>query len=74
MERVERALKLLGSAEIRAVLKEGRDGGSDVVCGFCRMAYTLQPARLRALISEVESEKTRPFLELAERTKARLSG
>ncbi len=56
MERVERALKLLGSDEIRAVLEEGRAGGSDVVCGFCRMAYTLQPARLRALISEVETE------------------
>jgi molecular chaperone Hsp33 len=58
IERVEQALKLLGSAEIRAVLKEGRDGGSDVVCGFCRMAYTLHPKRLRALITEVETERT----------------
>jgi len=56
MERVERALKLLGLDEIRAVLEDRRDGSSDVICGFCRMAYTLQPARLRALISEVESE------------------
>jgi molecular chaperone Hsp33 len=56
MERVERALKLLGLDEIRAVLKDGRDGSSDVICGFCRMAYTLQPDRLRALITEVESE------------------
>ena len=56
MERVERALKLLGSDEIRAVLKDGREGSSDVICGFCRMAYTLHPARLRALLTEVESE------------------
>jgi len=60
MERVERALKLLGTEEIRAVLEDGRNDGSDVVCGFCRMAYTLQPARLRALITEVESEGARP--------------
>ena len=58
MERVERALKLLGSEEIRAVLEDRRDGSSDVICGFCRMAYTLQPARLRALITEVETEST----------------
>jgi len=57
MERVERALKLLGLEEIRAVLEDRRDGSSDVICGFCRMAYTLQPARLRALITEVESER-----------------
>jgi molecular chaperone Hsp33 len=56
MERVERALKLLGLEEIRAVLEDGSDGGSDVICGFCRMAYTLQPSRLKALISEVETE------------------
>jgi molecular chaperone Hsp33 len=56
MERVERALKLLGSDEIRAVLEDGREGRSDVICGFCRMAYTLHPARLRALLTEVESE------------------
>lgn len=56
MERVERALKLLGSKEIRAVLEEGCVDGSDVICGFCRMAYTLQPSRLRALITEVEAE------------------
>jgi len=58
MERVERALKLLGLEEIRAVLEDRRDGSSDVICGFCRMAYTLQPARLRALITEVETEST----------------
>ena len=56
MERVERALKLLGLEEMRAVLEERRDGSSDVICGFCRMAYTLHPERLRALITEVESE------------------
>jgi molecular chaperone Hsp33 len=56
MERVERALKLLGSDEIRAVLDGGHGEGSDVVCGFCRMAYTLNPTRLRALITEVETE------------------
>ena len=60
IERVERALKLLGSEEIRAVLEDGRDDGSDVICGFCRMAYTLQPSRLRALITEVEAESPRP--------------
>jgi molecular chaperone Hsp33 len=59
MERVERALKLLGADEIRAVLEEGGHGGSDVICGFCRMAYTLHPARLRELIAEVESERAR---------------
>jgi molecular chaperone Hsp33 len=58
MERVERALKLLGLKEIRAVLEDRRDGSSDVICGFCRMAYTLQPSRLRALITEVESESS----------------
>ena len=58
MERVERALKLLGPEEIRAVLEDRRDGSSDVICGFCRMAYTLQPARLRSLIAEVESESS----------------
>lgn len=60
MERVERALKLLGLDEIRAVLQDGRDDGSDVICGFCKMAYTLQPARLRALITEVEAENPSP--------------
>ena len=63
MERVERALKLLGSEEIRAVLEEGQVGGSDVICGFCRMAYTLQPARLRALITEVDAESPSPPLQ-----------
>ena len=58
MERVERALKLLGLKDIRAVLEDRRDGSSDVICGFCRMAYTLQPSRLRALITEVESESS----------------
>jgi len=58
MERVERALKLLGLEEIRAVLEDRRDGSSDVICGFCRMAYTLQPARLQALITEVEAESS----------------
>jgi molecular chaperone Hsp33 len=56
MERVEQALKLLGPNEIRAVLEDGHKDGSDVICGFCKMAYTLQPDRLRALISEVEAE------------------
>jgi molecular chaperone Hsp33 len=63
MERVERALKLLGSDEIRAVLEDGKEGGSDVICGFCRMAYTLHPARLRVLLSEVESERSELGLE-----------
>lgn len=58
MERVERALKLLGTDEIRAVLAGGDGGSSDVVCGFCKMAYTLHPNRLRALITEVESESS----------------
>ena len=56
MDRVERALKLLGETEIRSMLDEGGDREVVLTCEFCRTAYPVPRARLRKLLAEVREE------------------
>lgn len=50
-ERVERALLLLGVAELRALLEKDRERGfTEVTCEFCTKRYELTTADLTALI------------------------
>jgi len=48
--RVERALRLLGRAEIETLLAER--GNVEVTCEFCNRTYALDPASARALFSD----------------------
>jgi len=52
-ERVERALTLLGAAEIEAILRE--DGSTKVDCDFCAKAYTFSGEDLTALLAKLNS-------------------
>lgn len=58
-ERVERALKLLGEAEIRSLLDQSLVEPVELVCGFCRTAYTVPRDDLARLLLEVEQESGR---------------
>jgi molecular chaperone Hsp33 len=55
IDRVERALKLLGAAEIRDMLAS-EDDPVTVECQFCRQAYEVRHVRLRELLDEVQQE------------------
>jgi len=49
-ERVERALSLLGEAEVRSILEKDRAGGiTEVTCEFCGERYTLDTAAMEAI-------------------------
>jgi molecular chaperone Hsp33 len=52
-ERVQRALVLLGVAELEAILKE--DQVAVVKCDFCSMDYRLSESELRALIDQIKA-------------------
>lgn len=49
-ERVERALILVGTDELEAMREGGDDGKSEVVCEFCKTAYTFTREEIGALI------------------------
>ncbi len=56
-ERVEKALRLLGQAEVRSLLEEARRKGepAELRCEFCRAVYPVPPADLERLLRELES-------------------
>ncbi len=55
-ERVEKALRLLGPAEIRSLLDEarGKSEPAELRCEFCRATYPVSPADLERLLREAE--------------------
>ncbi|HHQ49144.1 MAG TPA: Hsp33 family molecular chaperone HslO, partial [Acidobacteria bacterium] len=58
-DRVERAIKLLGEAEIRSLLDRSLAEPVELVCGFCRTAYQVPRDDLARLLLEVEQESGR---------------
>lgn len=58
MERVETALKLLGAAEIRAIVEGCENEPAVLGCGFCRTDYRVDRATLETLLRELETEST----------------
>jgi len=56
MDRVERALKLLGAAEISGLIRHSRTEPVSLTCHFCRAAYPVTPDRLKRLLSELASD------------------
>lgn len=58
-DRVERAIKLLGEAEIRSMLDRSLSEPVELVCGFCRTAYPVPRDDLARLLLEVEQESAR---------------
>ncbi len=59
IERVERAVKLLGAEEIRELLDRSATEPVSLVCGFCRKSYHLSRDDLGRLLLEVETESAR---------------
>lgn len=58
-DRVERALKLLGEAEIRHLLDDRPDEPSiELTCGFCHERYVVPRGDLHRLIAEIRAEAT----------------
>ncbi|MGH7502402.1 MAG: Hsp33 family molecular chaperone HslO [Longimicrobiales bacterium] len=56
IERVERALFLLGEAELRSLVeKDRRTGFTEITCEFCGRQYTLETAAMRALAEAAEA-------------------
>jgi molecular chaperone Hsp33 len=53
LDRVERALKLLGAGEIRQLLEGAAAKPAEVVCEFCRTRYHLPRAELARLLLEL---------------------
>jgi molecular chaperone Hsp33 len=58
IDRVEAALKLLGTNEILAISEEDSEDGATVVCGFCKGKYLVVPERLQELVGEAEQENS----------------
>ncbi len=56
MDRVERALKLLGQVEIESLLEDHPEGPVVLTCEFCRTVYPVPPGRLVELLEEVRGE------------------
>ena len=59
-DRVERALKLLGAAEVRELLESSRTEPVTLTCEFCRTPYTVPREDLVRLLAEIEEETGRP--------------
>jgi len=55
--RVETALKLLGSQEIREIIEHSHERTTELTCGFCHTSYTVPIGRLKVLLEEVEAEQ-----------------
>ncbi len=58
-DRVERALKLLGEAEIRPLLDRSLTEPVTLTCGFCKAVYEVPRDDLARLLLEVEQESGR---------------
>lgn len=57
MDRVERALKLVGPDEIAALLHLAESRPATVTCEFCRTVYTLDRGELARLLLEAREEQ-----------------
>ncbi len=55
-ERVETALRLLGAAEIRELLRDNPDRPTRLTCEFCQTVYEVPPERLAELLLELDDE------------------
>jgi molecular chaperone Hsp33 len=55
-DRVETALKLLGTAEVSSLLDLHGDGPAILTCEFCRTQYKVAPERLLELMREIKAE------------------
>lgn len=60
LDRVERALKLLGAGEIRQLLVEAAQRPAEVICEFCRTRYHLPQAELARLLLELGESPGQP--------------
>jgi molecular chaperone Hsp33 len=60
LDRVERALKLLGETELTELLRLSRKSPVEVKCEFCRKRYELPRDHVGRLLLEVRSERARP--------------
>ncbi|UCF67004.1 MAG: Hsp33 family molecular chaperone HslO [Acidobacteriota bacterium] len=56
MQRVERALKLLGTSEVRSVLAQSLQEPVFLTCEFCHKSYPAKPALLQRLLAELRRE------------------
>jgi molecular chaperone Hsp33 len=56
MNRVEAALKLLGTKEVQAILADSASKGADLTCEFCHRIFTVSEKRLEELLRELEDE------------------
>jgi len=55
LERLERALLLLGAGELRAIIEKDRDAGrTEVTCEFCTQRYYLATDEMEALLHTAE--------------------
>lgn len=57
IDRVERALKLLGRKEVTELLEQALKKPVGVTCEFCRRAYSLDYQALAGLLLELDSDK-----------------
>lgn len=55
LDRVERAIKLLGAGEIRAILADNPEQ-TILTCEFCKTEYTVSSRELQRLLAEVQAE------------------
>jgi molecular chaperone Hsp33 len=55
-DRVERAVKLLGSGEIRELIVQSRTEPVYLTCHFCRRSYPVTPVTLHRLLQELSHE------------------
>jgi molecular chaperone Hsp33 len=58
LDRVERALKLLGESELTGILGESRNRPVEVKCEFCRKRYELPRDEVARLLLEARSERS----------------
>lgn len=56
MEKVERALKLLGSEEVRSLWRQSSQEPVSLTCHFCRSEYAVSPQTLQRLLDELRSD------------------
>ncbi len=55
-DRVERALKLLGAAEVRSLMERSRSDAVSLTCEFCKTEYPVPTEDLARLLLEIEEE------------------
>lgn len=58
LDRVERALKLLGQKEIQSIINDAGDEVTELKCEFCKTVYPVSRRELQRLLDEVRAETT----------------